>query len=162
MTDMGSSGTEQWVVWNGSLGVLDMVTIGRVETGAGARQAWLDAPYGIVGPFSLDELEETGRIAFGACFVMSRQRWQEDQVELRLAAQKARRALMSMFEGGEDDSAHREALGLPPDGRLDATDINAAFRRRAKTAHPDAGGSDVEYRRIAEARDALLEMLATV
>lgn len=159
MTDTGFSGTEQWVVWNGSLGVLDMVTIGRVETGAEGRNAWLDAPYGIVGPFSLDELEETGRIAFGACFVMSRRRWQEDQVELRSAAQKARRKLMAMFDG-EDDSGHRETLGLPPDGRLDAADINAAFRRRAKSAHPDAGGSDAEYRRIAEARDALLEMLA--
>ena len=159
MTDTGFSGAEQWVVWNGSLGVLDMVSIGRVEADAGGRQAWLDAPYGVVGPFSLDELEQTGRIAFGACFVMSRRRWQEDQVELRMAAQKARRALMAMFDG-EDDSPHREALGLPPDGRLDAAEINAAFRRRAKTAHPDAGGSDADYRRIAEARDALLEMLA--
>lgn len=159
MTDTGSSGAEQWVVWNGSLGVLDIVTIGHVDTSTEGRTAWLDAPYGVVGPFSLDELERTGRIAFGACFVMSRKRWQEDQVELRSAAQKARRKLMAMFDG-EDDSAHREALGLPPDGRLDATEINAAFRRRAKTAHPDAGGSDADYRRIAEARDALLEMLA--
>lgn len=161
MNDTGSTGTEQWVVWNGSLGVLDMVTIGRIEADAGGRQAWLDAPYGIVGPFSLDELETSGRIAFGACLVMSRKRWQEDQVELRLAAQKARRALMAMFDR-EDDSEHREALGLPLEGRLDAAEINAAFRRRAKTAHPDAGGSDAEYRRIAEARDVLLEMLATV
>ena len=161
MTDTGFSGAEQWVVWNGSLGVLDMVSIGRVEAGAGARQAWLDAPYGIVGPFSLDELEATGRIAFGACFVMSRKRWQEDQVELRSAAHKARRKLMAMFDR-EDDSEHRDVLGLPLDVPLEAAEINAAFRRRAKTAHPDAGGSDADYRRIAEARDALLDMLATV
>ena len=39
MTDTSFSGTEQWVVWNGSLGVLDMVTIGRVEADAAGRQA---------------------------------------------------------------------------------------------------------------------------
>jgi curved DNA-binding protein CbpA len=34
---------------------------------------------------------------------------------------------------------------------------DAAFRRLAKTAHPDVGGSNERYRRIASARDALLE-----
>lgn len=151
--------TEQWVVWNGSLGVLDMVTIGHVEEVEGVRHACLAAPYGVVGPFSLDELEANGRIAFGACLVMSRQRWQEDQAELRAAGMKARRALYAQLDP-EDDREHRETLELPLEGILEAVQINAAFRRLAKTAHPDAGGSDTAYRRIAEARDALLELLA--
>jgi hypothetical protein len=68
---------EEWVIWNGPLGVLDMVTIGRIEDADSGRTAFLAPPYGVVGPFSLDELETQGRIVFGACLVMSRRRWQE-------------------------------------------------------------------------------------
>ncbi|MFG1373371.1 J domain-containing protein [Xanthobacter oligotrophicus] len=151
---------EQWVVWNGSLGVLDTVTIGLVEQGADGRSACLAPPYGVVGPFSLDELEATGRIAFGECLVMSRARWQQDQVELRIEARKKRQAFLSRLNLDDDDKEHREALDLPTEGALKPSEINAAFRRLAKSAHPDAGGSDERYRRIAEARDALLDQFA--
>lgn len=114
----------------------------------------------MVGPFSFDELEGQGRISFGACLVMSRARWQIDQVELRLEAQRARRAFLFRAEPGDDGRIHREALDLPLEGELEVAQINAAFRRRAKQAHPDAGGSDEHYRRIAEARDALLARFA--
>lgn len=159
MKARGMTDKQEWVIWNGSLGVLDMVTIGEVEAGEGGRFARLAAPYGVVGPFSLDELETQGRIAFGECLVMSRQRWQEDQVELRIAAQKKRRAFLFQLDP-DDDREHREALNLPMEGALDPAQINAAFRRLAKTAHPDAGGSNDLYRRIAEARDALMEQFA--
>ncbi|MFH3479500.1 J domain-containing protein [Xanthobacter variabilis] len=151
---------EQWVIWNGSLGILDMVAIGRVEAGETGRSAFLAEPYHMVGPFSFDELEGQGRISFGACLVMSRARWQIDQVELRLEAQRARRAFLFRAEPGDDGRTHREALDLPLEGELEVAQINAAFRRRAKQAHPDAGGSDEHYRRIAEARDALLARFA--
>ncbi len=146
----------EWVVWNGSIGILDTVTLGLVEAGGGGRRAFLAPPYQVVGPFDLDELETLGRIAFGACIVMSRRRWQEDQVELRREAQAQRRALLMRMQVDDDDAEHREALDLPLEGALDAAEINAAFRRAAKTAHPDAGGSAETYRRITEARDALL------
>lgn len=152
---------EQVVVWNGSMGVLDMASIGRIEHGEGGRMAYLAAPYDVVGPFSLDELEAQGRIAFAACLVMSRQRWQEDQVELRKEAMERRRALYAQFEGGANQRAHRETLDLPKDGALKPSEINAAFRKLAKNAHPDAGGSDEDYHRIVEARDALLEIFAS-
>lgn len=148
----------QWVIWNGSLGILDMATIGHVEDGDGGRQAHLASPYGVVGPFSLDELETRGRIAFGECLVMSRQRWQDDQVELRIEARKKRQAFMLRMDFDDDDREHREALNLAMNGALEPAEINAAFRRLAKTAHPDAGGSAEHYRRIAEARDALLRL----
>jgi len=150
---------EQWVVWNGCLGILDMATIGHIEDGAAGRRAVLAAPYGVVGPFSLDELETRGRIAFGECLVMSRLRWQQDQVDLRLEAQKKRRILFrpDTTDGGKH---HRQILQLPMAGPLQPSHINAAFRRLARTAHPDAGGSDERYRQIAEARDALLEHFA--
>ena len=148
---------EEWFVWNGSIGILDSVTIGVVEHGAGGRSAFLAPPYDVVGPFSLDELETRGRIAFGACLVMSRERWREDQVELRREGQEKRRAFLLRLDFDGDERERREILNLPANGALEPADINAAFRRLAKTAHPDAGGSDELYRRIAEARDALLE-----
>jgi hypothetical protein len=146
-----------WVVWNGSMGILDRVTIGRIEHGEAGRSAWLAAPYDVVGPFSLDELETQGRIAFGACHVMSRRKWKEDQDELRSEARKKRRTWSMTFLDESDQSEHRIVLNLPGDGDLTASQINAAFRQLAKTSHPDAGGSNENYIRLTEARDALLK-----
>lgn len=153
---------EEWVLWNGSLGFLDMATIGRIEDGERGRRAFLAPPYDVVGPFSLDELKADGRIAFGECLVMSRQRWQEDQVGLRVEAREKRRALLFRPDRNDDDGELREVLNLPMEGALEPSQISAAFRRQAKTAHPDAGGSDEHYRRIAEARDALLRQFGSV
>ena len=155
----GITDKQEWVIWNGSLGVLDMVTIGRVENGDRGRSAFLAAPYGVVGPFSLDELEAEGRISFGACLVMSRRRWQEDQVDLRREAQELRRRQLFRLDP-EDEQDYREVLNLPMKGALQPSEINSAFRRLAKTAHPDAGGSNEQYHRITEARDALLKLFA--
>jgi len=153
---------EQWVVWNGSLGFLDMATIGLIEEGEGGRRAFLAPPYEVVGPFSLDELEVRGRIVFGECLVMSRQRWQEDQIDLRFEARQKRRVFLFRPDFNGEDEEHREVLNLPTEGALKPSQINAAFRRRAKTAHPDTGGSGEHYRRIAEARDALLKQFGSV
>lgn len=153
----GMTDREQWVIWNGSLGFVDMATIGHVEDGESGRSAFLAPPYDVVGPLSLEELETRGRIAFGECLVMSRQRWQEDQADLRFEAQKKRRAFLFQPNFDDDAGEHREVLNLPVEGALKPSEINAAFRRLAKTAHPDAGGSGEHYRRIAEARDVLLK-----
>ena len=162
MKARGMMDQEEWVIWNGSLGILDMARIGHIEDGESGRSAVLAAPYGVVGPFSLDELEARGRIAFGECMVMSRQRWHEDQLDLRIEAQKKRRALLFRLDFNDDDKEHREVLNLPMQGVLDPSQINSAFRQLAKTAHPDAGGSDERYRRIADARDALLGQFGSV
>jgi len=63
MKARGMTDKEEWVVWNGSMGILDMATIGYIEDGDGGRSTFLAPPYGVVGPFSLDELETRGRIA---------------------------------------------------------------------------------------------------
>ncbi len=160
MKACGMTDKEGWVVWNGSMGILDHVTIGHVEEGEGGRSAFLAPPYDVVGPFSLDELEAQGRIAFGACLVMSLRRWREDQVELRLEGREKRRAFTFRLDF-DDDQEHREVLNLPMEGALKPAEINAAFRRLAKIAHPDAGGSDEHYRSITNARDALLGQFAS-
>ncbi|WP_219320298.1 J domain-containing protein [Methylovirgula sp. HY1] len=149
---------EGWVVYNGSLGIADKVIIGLIEEGEGGRSACLAPPYDAVGPFNLDELESEGRVAFGACLVLSLSKWRELQDQLRLEAQEKRRALM--LRQAYDDQEDREVLHLPLEGELTSAEINAAFRRLAKIAHPDVGGSDEDYCRITEARDALLELFA--
>ena len=54
-------------------------------------------------------------------------------------------------------AAARARLGVSPDAGADA--IETAFRARLRRAHPDAGGSSEETRRLTEARDLLLASL---
>jgi len=154
-----STDRQPWVIWNGSLGVLVLVAIGRVEDGG---RGFLEPPFDFVGPFSLDELEAEGRIAFGACVIMSRERWRENQAELRREAYaqrraQARRLSFRLQRAVGDDTQYRDVLNLPRDGVLEPFAIRAAYRRLAKITHPDAGGSNEQFHRITQARDALLE-----
>lgn len=178
---------EEWVIWNGAHGLVTTVTIGRVEVGASGRTAWLDEPFDMVGPFSLDELETHGRIIFAAATIMSRQRWRDDQVELRRESLKLRRAeqqrineKFARYSGTRssgtyssgthngyqdnrkpfDERQHRATLNLPINGKLESRQIKTAFRRLAQKAHPDVGGSNELFVRITEARNALLEYLS--
>jgi hypothetical protein len=52
----------------------------------------------------------------------------------------------------------RQLLRLPFGARLSRAEIHRAWKRIAKTAHPDAGGSEREFLELSAARDALLEM----
>jgi hypothetical protein len=168
---------EEWVIWNGGHGLVTTATLGHVEAGPGGRKAWLDEPFDMVGPFNLDELVTRGRIVFAACIVMSRQRWQDDQADLRRASLNMRRttqqgmndefARFSGRQGGNhskpqalDERQHREALELPTNGKLGRDQVNAAFRRLAQKAHPDAGGSHEQFVRIGKAREVLLESIS--
>jgi len=173
----GPTAPEEWVIWNSTSGLLATAALGRIEQDAsGARSAWMALPFDMLGPFSLDELEAQGRVAFAACLVMSRQRWQLDQVALRLAAYEQRRAAQerqhqeqARFNDSHrrhrphrpsDERAHREALNLPTDGQLKPAQIKTAYRRLAQKAHPDMGGSHDLFVRLTEARNALLGRVA--
>jgi hypothetical protein len=171
---------EEWVVWNGSAAILAMACMGKVEVGAsGRRHAWLDRPFDMVGPFDLDELESEGLIHFAACMVMSRQKWQEAQVELRQEAYAKRRAAQERMEAEQaqrfhhgsrrgwhphrkpvDERVHRAALNLPDEGPLQPAQIKAAFRKLAQKAHPDVGGSHEQFVSLTEARNALMARFA--
>ena len=167
---------EPWVIWNATSGILATAAIGRIESSAGGRQAWMDRPFEMLGPFDPDELRAQGRIHFAACMVMSRARWQSDQAELRREAHARRRAAQqrrheeqARFHAGGgrrhghhspfDEGRHRATLKLPADGVLEPSQVKAAFRRLAQKAHPDVGGSHEQFLRITEARNALLERL---
>ena len=55
------------------------------------------------------------------------------------------------------EQRHREMLGLPAAGRLSAPEINQAYKRAAKSLHPDGGGSEREFVKLSAARDALMK-----
>lgn len=168
---------EEWVIWNGGHGLVTTATLGRIETGSNGRQAWLDEPFDMVGPFSLDKLETCGRIAFAACIVMSRQRWREDQAALKHESRQRRHAAearlhekFSPFHGRQgrqpavrqatNEREHREVLNLLAEGELERRQVNAVFRRLAQKAHPDVGGSHEQFVRISKARTVLLETIS--
>lgn len=161
---------EEWIIWNSSLGVRDFVTLGRIDTAENV--AWLEEPYDMVGPFSLDELITDGLIRFAACAVMSKQRWQDDREVLRQEAlNNHRKARQEFYEELErynrrktnaaecTQKEYRSLLNLPELGSLELAQIKAAYRKAAKKAHPDAGGSQEMFIRIKEAYDALLEIV---
>jgi len=55
------------------------------------------------------------------------------------------------------EQLYRRLLGLPLDRRLTPAEIHRAWKRAAKTAHPDAGGSVEQFQALSAARDALLK-----
>ena len=52
---------------------------------------------------------------------------------------------------------HRQMLGLPLGRRLAKSEIHQAYKRAAKTAHPDAGGNAREFQALSAAREALMK-----
>ena len=168
---------EQWVIWNDLSGMIAMAAMGRIELTPDGRRAWLDKPFEMAGPFSLDALEADGRVTFAACMVMSRQRWQDDQGELRREAYEKRRAAKERLHEGQarfnqgrrghrsddkpfNERQHRETLNLPVNGRLELSQVKTAYRRLAQKAHPDVGGSHEQFVRITQARNALLDCIS--
>lgn len=53
----------------------------------------------------------------------------------------------------------RALLGLPFGRRLFGPEINLAYKREAKLAHPDAGGNPQDFLALTQARDALLKAI---
>lgn len=164
---------EQWVIWNSAYGIVDTVVLGRVERAQNTANAWLSEPYDMVGPFSLNELEENGQINYAACTIMSRQRWKKDQVKLRQESLKKRREAQRLFEEHVRENSYkrvrsghfmtlsekqcRELLNLPVSGVIKSSQIKTAYRKIVKKTHPDVGGSQETFVQITEARDVLLE-----
>ena len=52
---------------------------------------------------------------------------------------------------------YRQLLGLPLDRRLTSAEIHRAYKRVAKTAHPDACGSAPKFLELSAAREALMK-----
>ena len=160
----------EWIIWNSAIGIRDFVTIGRMEIDDNV--AWLESPYQMVGPFSVEELTTHGQISFAECVVMSKQKWQEERESLLAISMMRRRKSQQKFfdeleklnkrkqhNHADELEAYRTVLGLPIGGSLEISQIKAAYRKAAKKAHPDAGGTQERFLQIKEAHDALLEWI---
>lgn len=158
---------EDFIIFNSKIGLRDFVTIGEVDSTK--NQAWLEEPYEMVGPFCLDELCSMGQISFATCVVMSKDYWKENQTRLRKEALEHQRRLEEEFYQDiynynkkrknlekETQKVHRKLLSLPLDGELDTKQIKDAFRKVAKIAHPDVGGTHEMFVKITQAKEALL------
>jgi hypothetical protein len=55
------------------------------------------------------------------------------------------------------EECHRQVLELPLGRRLSSAEIHRAYKRVAKRAHPDGGGSAREFLELSAARDALMK-----
>src|SRR5882724_10047422 len=60
------------------------------------------------------------------------------------------------------DERCRQLLGLPLGRHLSAPEIHQAWKRAARTAHPDAGGSEQQFQALSAARDALIKEVRLV
>lgn len=160
----------EWIIWNSAIGIHDFVTIGHINDEESV--AWLESPYQMVGPFSIKELLAQGQISFAECVVMSKQKWQEERESLlTISMMRRRKAQQEFFEELEKQNkrrqhnhtyeleAYRTVLGLPISGTLEITQIKSAYRKAAKKAHPDAGGTQEMFLRVKEAHDTLLEWI---
>jgi len=164
---------EEWVIYNDSYGIVDTVNISKIEANGTSLYGYLESPYDMVGPFDFNLLQTKGIIAFAACFIMSKVKWQEDQVALRRASLEKRQAaqakmqkefnaynqarqkhLHGSFQRNEQHC--RELLKLPLQTSLSVTQIKKAFKTLAKIMHPDVGGSHEAFVEIKQARDSLL------
>jgi len=162
---------EDFIIWNSSLGIRDFVTIGEINSSK--KEAWLDEPYEMVGPFCLEKLCTIGKISFEACMVMSKKYWRDNQELLRKEAFIQQSLFQQKFQ--EDINNHnkkrekyrssleissqkeyRQLLCLPLEGVLENIQIKEAFKKLAKTAHPDVGGTHEMFVKISQARDALM------
>ena len=60
------------------------------------------------------------------------------------------------------EERYRQMLGLPPGRRLSRAEIHQAYKRAAKTAHPDAGGNARDFLELSAAREALIKEIRLV
>jgi DnaJ domain len=88
-----------------------------------------------------------------------------EQARRRLSAMRDVLHALSVPQFGKRSSSkphtseqrYRQMLGLPFDRGLSASEIHEAYKRLAKTAHPDTGGSEHEFRELTAAKDALMK-----
>jgi hypothetical protein len=144
-----------YVIFNINFGVRDFVYVGQID----GDNAWLDDPYDMAGPFSLKQLLNTGRVEFEQCIIMSEKIWKETKRDLQQEAWKKQSCFnQEIFnKKSNEDKKYRELLGLPLEESLSEKQINDAYRKAVKKAHPDVGGSHEKFIQITCAKNYLKE-----
>jgi len=146
----------EWFVWHSFKGNVETASIAETRKDKYSPSARLSAPHDAkVGWFDLDELEKHGRVETNGYVVLSPEQWARDREALH---EKLSKTKVTTWPTALNplDADHRRVLGLPGQGPLCKSEIEYAYRNAAKTSHPDSGGSEAKFRRVSEAREALL------
>lgn len=153
-----------FIIWNSNLGIRDFVKIGEIDRKN--NTAYLDEPYEMVGPLCLNKLFSKGEITFAACVVMTEEKWEESKKQFyKKTLENQQKSNKEFYENinkynkrkrYSNEKEYRELLSLPLEGLLKESEIKRAFRKLAKTTHPDVGGSKELFLKITQARDALI------
>lgn len=171
MTNLEQYYELDFIIWNPTLGISDFVSIGEIENENENNRllVWLDEPYDFVGPLSLDELLYNHAINFEACVVMTEEYWEKNRNELLLQSYVKQQQTYKEFQEElqrrnkqksqnhiNQEIKYREILCLPHKGILKISEVKTAYKKVAKTEHPDMGGSHERFVLITEAKEALL------
>jgi hypothetical protein len=116
--------------------------------------ALLCEPYGArVEWFNLDELEKRGRVETRGYVILSPEQWtiERDALLEKLSKKKVQFPPLDTLE-----IEYRSVLKLPNHGPLSKSEIEYAYRTAAKSSHPDVGGNEKDFKRVSEAKDALV------
>lgn len=175
MEDIRQHLEDEFIIWNSSFGVRDFVTIGEIKKEDNIIKIWLDDPYDMVSPLNLEELLLKGKLSFEACIVMTKEYWQSQQHQLKKESYHKQQKIHKEFQedikqhnkkqehfnsnqNKKSEKKYRELLCLPVNGKLEISQIKTAYRKVAKTTHPDVGGDHEKFVLITEAKEILLSV----
>lgn len=138
------------------------VPLGKLLTFAARHHITIGPGQGLSGSALLQFMEEQDRPARA-----ERERQQQQQRE---EADRESQQRQQQFQELMQELRHllactpsteaRILLGLPQAGPLAPAAIRAAFRRAAAVNHPDKGGDPLQFHRLTDARDLLLQEVA--
>jgi hypothetical protein len=147
---------EEYPVWNQFRGKLDYAKVGQIRNDRYGRSACLVEPFGSrMGWFNYDALLRHGRAESQGYTVYTPDCWKSDRERAISNFTKNNRFFALAADPKEGE--YRRALALPAAGALLKSEIEQAFKIKAKRAHPDAGGSGEEFKQLLAAKDALLK-----
>jgi hypothetical protein len=140
-------------------GELNYAKIADVRPAKWGRVARLAEPFGSkMGPFNYEDLLNKGRAENQGYTVYTTEFWKSNRdVEIRKYMKMWFPKGLFEHETNVEEIGHRRVLQLPNGGALLKSEIEQAVKLCAKSAHPDAGGSDEQFKQLLAAKDALVQ-----
>jgi hypothetical protein len=140
-------------------GTLNYAKVAETRDGKHGREVRLAEPIGSrMGWFNYDDFLSRGLAESQGFVVYTPEFW-----KARRSAE-IERIMKRWFPKGPfhspanaNEAEYRRLLELPETGLLLKSEIEQAFKVAAKRGHPDAGGSNDEFKQLAAARDVLIE-----
>jgi hypothetical protein len=149
---------EEYPVLTQFKGKLDYSKIGQLRPDKWGRSACLAEPFGSkMGWFNYEDLLQKGRAESQGYTVYTADCWNSNR-DAEITKYMKQWFPKGPFAVARDANEidHRRLLGLPTAGALLKSEIEQAFRIRARNAHPDSGGSHEDFQKLGAAKDALV------